>query len=84
METLLEKLQNNTEAINFLTNQYLDIEKAEFYRVFSTEHMRKARLEWNLKVKDRVLRMRKSLLIKLQNETIKELEILNNKLKKAA
>lgn len=85
METkLLEQLENNSTALTALDERIFNIKTAKFYSVFCKEAERQEKIEWTLKVKRRVLKMRFTLLENLKYQTNNELRETSKKLRKVA
>jgi len=77
-EVLIEKLENNTLALERLENRYNDKLTSQSYLIFRTEHQRQTELKWIVKVQKRVLRMRYTLLENIKSEVVKEMNTVSN------
>jgi len=74
MKNLIEQLQSNTEALYSLDQRYNETLNSVYYNVFKTERERSIELEWILKIKKRVLKMRFRILENIQSATLKEMQ----------
>lgn len=74
MKDLLEQLETNTEALYSLDERYNTILNSAYYNVFRPESERTIELEWILKIKKRVLKMRFRILENIKSATLKEMQ----------
>ncbi len=74
METLIEQLQSNTEALESLDERIYNTKMGSYWTYFATESERQTEVNWVLKIKKRVLKMRFRILENIKSATLKEMQ----------